>query len=77
MGDCSLELDHSLGRDKGAFVSGGSLGRPSGRQTSSSIQRVFLSFGTTLDLLCSTTHAASHRHHRGAFRGRSPYAFLF
>jgi hypothetical protein len=77
MGDCSLELNHSLGRDKDAFVSGGFLGGPSGRQTSSSTRRGFLSFGTTLGLLCSATRVASHRHHCGTFRGRSLCAFLF
>jgi hypothetical protein len=77
MGDCSLELDHSLGRDKGAFVSGGSLGGLSGRQTSSSTRRGFMSFGAMLGLLCSAMRAASHCHHRGAFCGRSPCAFLF
>ena len=57
VGDCSLELDHSLGWDKGAFVSEGSLGGSSGRQTSSSTRRGFLSFGTTLVLLRSATRA--------------------
>jgi hypothetical protein len=36
-----------------------------------------MSFGAMLGLLCSAMRAASHCHHRGAFCGRSPCAFLF
>ena len=77
VGDCSLELDHSLDQDKGAFVSGGSLGGSSGRQTNSSIRCGFLSFGTTLGLLRSAICTASYCHHCSAFCGRNLCVFLF